>query len=140
MKRVRGRESGRRMNDDVIGRERGAALERRKVTVWVDGQPCCFYTDDSEEYIAALAERANAVMRRMAADSGTVGQTKAVFSVLALTDTLLRTEQRMRDLEKKMKEAGERTPAEKKHPMPRKAAAKAPEEDPGQVSVWDLLK
>ena len=128
------------MNDDVFERERGVALEKRKVTIWVDGQPCSFYSDDSEEYLSALAEKANAVMRRTARDSGASGKTNALFSVLALTDTLLRMEQRIKDLTMEKKEVTGQDPAEAKRPILRKTAAKAAEGDPGQVSVWDLLK
>ncbi len=115
-------------------------MEKRKVTIWVDGQSCSFYSDDSEEYLSALAEKANAVMRKTARDSGASGKTNAVFSVLALTDMLLRTEQRMRAMEMEKKETADQKPAEAKRPLPRKTAAKAMEGDPGQVSVWDLLK
>ena len=140
MKRMRGWKSGHRMNDDVFGRERGTALEKRKVTILVDGQTCCFYSDDSDEYISTLAEKANAVIRQTAKDSGTSGKTNAVLSVLALTDMLLQTEQRMRDMAAEKKEAAVREPAEAKRLNSRKTASKAAEENPGQVSVWDLLK
>ena len=98
-------------------------MEKRKVTVWLGGQPCRFYSDDSEEYLSTLAERANAVL-----------------SVLALTDALLRMEQRMQEIAAEKKEVSIREPAEAKRQIPRKTSSKAVEEDPGQVSVWDLLK
>ena len=115
-------------------------MEKRKVTVWVGGQPCRFYSDDTEEYLSTLAERANAVLRKTARDSGTSGNTNAVLSVLALTDALLRMEQRMQEIAAEKKEVSIREPAEAKRQIPRKTSSKAAEEDPGQVSVWDLLK
>ena len=114
-------------------------MEKRKVTILVGGQPCRFYSDDSEEYLSALAERANAVMRQTAKFSGASNYANAVLSVLSLTDSLMRTEQELRAVAAGKKETAVRQPSEAKRPADRKAAAKALDEGPGQVTVWDLL-
>lgn len=123
--------------------ERGLNVEKRKVTLSIGGQPCEFYSDDSEAYLTALEHRANAVMKRTARYAGPSAYTNAVLSVLTLTDELLRTEEKMREMRELSVErepegtnagAGRspRKPAEKNPP-------KAPGKDPGQVSVWDIL-
>ena len=123
-------------------------MEKRKVSVLVGGQPCSFYTDDTEEYISALAERANAVMHETAQFSGASAWNNALLSVLSLTDTLLRTEQKLQaaqdipadavDRSAGKGAAGRETP-EKKPAAPGKKAVKSASGDYGQVSVWDLL-
>ena len=100
-------------------------MEKRKITVLVGGRPCSIYSDDPEEYVSALEQRANAVMRETAKFSGASAYTNAVLSVLSLTDALMRTEQ------------GEQKPGERT--SLRKNAAKKTEEEKGQISVWELL-
>lgn len=92
-------------------------MEKRKVTVSIGGQVCSFYSDDPDEYLAALEQRANAVMKQTAGFSGSSACTNAILAVLLLTDRILRAEQ-------------------KGH---RKSSPKAAEEDAGQVSIWDLI-
>ncbi len=108
-------------------------MEKRKVTILIGGQPCSFYSDDSDGYLSALAQRANAAMRQTARFSGTSAYANAVLSVLSLTDTLLRTEQKMKEI------ISEKEGIEPKTHTPRKAIVKGKEEENGQVSVWDLL-
>ena len=84
-------------------------MEKRKVTVSIGGQVCSFYSDDPDEYLAALEQRANAVMKQTSRFSGSSACTNAILAVLLLTDRILRAEQ------------------------------KAAEEDAGQVSIWDLI-
>ena len=67
-------------------------MEKRKVTVMIGGQSCSFYSDDPDEYITALARRANAVMRETSRFSKASAYTNAVLSVISLTDALLRAE------------------------------------------------
>ena len=93
-------------------------MEKRRVTISIGGQPCSFYSDDSDEYISALERKTNAVMRQAARYSGSSSCSNAVIAVLLLTDKLLRTEPK----------------------APRKPVPKAAEEDKGQMSVWDLLE
>ena len=108
-------------------------MEKRKATILISGQPCSIYSDDPEEYLSALEQRANAVMRQTAVFSGQSAHMNAVLSVLFLTDALLRAEQKMKELTA-LKEADET----KTH-APRKNAVKGKEEENGQVSVWELL-
>ncbi len=93
-------------------------MEKRKVTITINGKECSFYSDDSEEYIAALAKKANAAMKRTAEFSGGSAYTNAVLAVLYLTDRLMRTEQK----------------------GSRKSVPKAAEKEDGHVSVWDLME
>ena len=104
-------------------------MEKRKVTILVGGEYCSFYSDDPEEYLSALEQRANQVMRQTAKYSGASAQTNAVLSVIYQTDALMR-------LEKEKTRAAEE-PAEIR--KPRKNAAQTSAEDQGQVSVWELL-
>ena len=89
-------------------------MEKRRVTILVDGQPYSFYSDDSEEYLTSY-------------------YTNAVLSVLVLTDELLRMEQKNRET------ASEQKAAEARQMPGRKAPGKGAAEDRGQISVWDLL-
>ena len=104
-------------------------MEKRKVTVSIGGQPCSFYSDDSEEYISALENRVNAAMKQTARFSGASGRTNAILAELLLADQLLRTEQLLR--------AEQLLRTEQKGS--RKPAPKAEEKNSGQVSVWDLI-
>lgn len=106
-------------------------MEKRKVTISIGGRACSFYSDDSDEYISLLEERANAVMKQTARFSGSSSYANAVLSVLFLTDQLLRTEQTE-------KPQAEKPPAVE-HKGSKKNTGKAPGKDNGQVSVWDLL-
>ena len=114
-------------------------MEKRKVSILVDGQPCVFYSDDPEEYLYALTERANAVLRETARFSGPSVRSREALSVLSLTDTLMRTEQQVRQMEEALREKEERKPREARKTVPGKTAAKAAAEEGDQVSVWDLL-
>ena len=109
-------------------------VEKRKVTLSIGGQPCGFYSDDSEAYLTALEHRANAVMKRTARYAGPSAYTNAVLSVLTLTDELreMRELSDAREADPALAGRNPRKPAEKNPP-------KAPGKDPGQVSVWDIL-
>ena len=109
-------------------------MEKRKVTISIDGQPCVLFSDDSEEYLSALERRANAVMKQTAAFSGSSSYTNAIRSVLILTDELLRTEQKYLKLSTERKATENRSIHDRKNPS--KDAAK----DQGQISVWDILE
>jgi len=102
-------------------------LEKRKVTLQIGGQLCSLYTDDTDEYIAALEKKANAVMRQTAPFSGTSAYTNAVLSVLSLADSLLRKERKG-------------SPGRQAQPQSGKKPAKPAPEEKDQVSVWDLLE
>ena len=110
-------------------------MEKRKVTVTIGGKPCSFYSDDSDEYISALENRANAVMKETARFSGSSVCTNAVLSVLFLTDKLLRMEQ----AEKADKPEQAEKPPRTEQKISKKNNTKTTSEDKGQVSVWDLL-
>ncbi|MBO7662926.1 MAG: hypothetical protein J6U01_06105 [Clostridia bacterium] len=103
-------------------------MEKRKVTVLIGGQLCSFYSDDSDEYLLALEQRANAVMRQTAMFSGSSAYTNAILSVLSQTDALMRLEQRKAAAEKPASPAPRKAPAKEESPENRK-----------QISVWDLL-
>jgi len=105
-------------------------LEKRKVTISIGGQPCSFYSDDPDEYIAALEKKANAVMRQTAGFSGSSIRMNALLSVVFLTDELLRAEQ---------EEAAAETEQKVRKKNPPKAVKNA-ENEKTQVSVWDLLE
>ena len=106
-------------------------MEKRSVTVLIGGQPCSFYSDDSDEFISALEQRANAVMKQTAKYAGSSAHSNAVLSVVSLTDSLLRAEALIAETAKGK--------AEEKHSSPVRKPVKNPAEDKRQVSVWDLL-
>jgi len=103
------------------------------VTILISGQPYSFYSDDSDEYISSLEQRANAAMKQTSRFAGQSAYTNAVLSVLFQTDSLLRTEQKM-----KVMAAGKQA-EEPKVPASRKNPVKGKDQETGQVSVWDLL-
>ena len=108
-------------------------MEKRSVTMVIGGQPCRFVSDDSEEYLSALEQRANETLRRTEACSGASGWSHAMLSVLSLTDELLRAEERIQALSAPRKPEGSRElPA-------RKAPGRDGDGERGQISVWDLL-
>lgn len=113
-------------------------MEKRRVTITIGGQPYSFYSDDPEEYIKTLEQRANAAMKQTER-FGASAYAGAVFSVISLTDQLLRTEQAVITRETERPEEPPKTEeAEKpvkKEPNRKKAAGGTK----GQVSVWDLL-
>ena len=111
--------------------ERGSDLEKRRVTLLIGGQRCSLYSDDSNEYLALLEQRANEALLRTARFSGPEAYTNAVYSLLSLTDELLRAEQRLQEGTEEQKAAESRS---------RKNAAKTAGVEKGQVSVWDLLE
>ena len=103
-------------------------MEKRKVVVSVGGQQCSIYTDDSDGYIAALAEKANRVVEQFFGINAK--------AILFLTDALMRAE-------KTETPAGE--PAERKAEAkadPKRARKNAPKDPPenNQVSMWDLVQ
>ena len=108
-------------------------MEKRRVTILISGQPYSFYSDDSDEYISSLEQRANAAMKQTSRFAGQSAYTNAVLSVLFQTDSLLRTEQKM-----KVMAAGKQA-EEPKVPASRKNPVKGKDQENGQVSVWDLL-
>ena len=112
-------------------------MEKRRVTVSIGGQSFSFYSDDSDDYIAALEKKANAAMRETAGFSGLSAYNNAVLAVLLLSDRLLRAEQERQPApEPKGVEAEEPPKGEQKA---RKTAPKAVRKEDGQVSMWDLL-
>ena len=113
-------------------------MEKRKVTVTIGGKPCSFFSDDSDEYISALENRANAVMKETARFSGSSVCTNAVLSVLFLTDKLLRIEQADKQEKADKPEQAEKPPRTEQK-ISKKNNTKTTSEDKGQVSVWDLL-
>ena len=102
-------------------------MEKREVIVSVGGQKCIIYSDDTDEYIAALTERANRVVERF---SGMNAK-----AILFLTDDLMRKEKT---------ETPAEGPAEQKHEAKaepkraRKNVSKVSSEN-NQVSMWDLV-
>ena len=108
------------------------------VRVWIGGQPCRFYSDDPDEYIAALEQRTNEVMKEIAG-------LNHINSVLFLTDRLLRAEQKEREDGVPEAAAEEKQPRKKpakavaEEKGNRKSAAKAVPDERAQVSMWDLL-
>ena len=102
-------------------------MEKREVTVSVGGQRCSIYSDDPDEYIAALEEKANRVVERF---SGMNAK-----AILFLTDALMRKEKTETPVE---------GPAEQKHEAKaepkraRKNVSKVSSEN-NQVSMWDLV-
>ena len=108
-------------------------MEKRKVTISIDGKPCSLYSDDPEEYLSILEQRANAVMRETAGFSGSA-YSNAVLSVITLTDELLRSEQKIQNL------TAERKKDEFRSNSPRKNSVKDGEKERGQISVWDILE
>ena len=99
-------------------------MDKRRVTISIGGQPCSFYSDDPDDYIAALEQRTNAVLKETAGFS-TSAYNNAVLSVISLTDQMLRTEQQ-----------GSRKSASKSAPK----SAEKDKIEKGQLSVWDLLE
>ena len=102
-------------------------MEKRKVTVTIGGQRCSFYSDDPDEYIAALAEKANTVVEQF---SGMNAK-----AILFLADALMRAEK----AEKPAEEAGGLKAEAKAEPKRAGKGTKVPA-DKNQVSVWDLMK
>ena len=117
-------------------------MEKRRVTILIDGRPCSFYSDDSDEYIAALEQRTNAFMKQTAGFSGPSSYTNAVLTVLFLTDKLLRAEQEtQKETEQKTEAKAEPKTEKKAEPKEgRKNLGKAAGRENGQVSVWDLME
>ena len=124
-------------------------MEKRKVTIMVGGRPCSFYSDDSDEYIAALEERTNAVMKQTSAYSSTSG---ALLAVICLTDQLMRMEQapaagQLSGSEPPKPERRNPEPAESpgqgkpsKTEQKRDRKKEPAKKDRAQVSVWDILE
>ncbi|MBQ6399956.1 MAG: cell division protein ZapA [Clostridia bacterium] len=143
-------------------------MQKRRVTISIGGVPCAFYSDDSAEYLGTLAQRANAAMRETAGFSGRSAYRNAVLSVLSVTDELLRTEQRVRELQDAeygnagdggdsssvladRSDSGDSSSvlADRKNRPPvcrsaagRRGSAKEEqkERDRGQISIWDILE
>ncbi len=104
-------------------------MEKRKVTVMIGGQSCSFYSDDPDEYITALAQRANAVMRDTSRFSEGSSYANAILSVVSLTDALMRAEREA------VETAKERQPEAKRS---KRNPEKASSGDIDQVSIWDI--
>lgn len=111
-------------------------MEKRLVTVMIGGQRCSFYSDDSDEYISALEQRANEVMRQTARFSL---RANAVLSVISLTDALMREEKKTEETEEGMK-ANTGTEPKAENKRSRKGTANASAENKNQISVWELLE
>ena len=102
-------------------------MEKRRVTIWIGGQPCSFWSDDPDEYISALEKRADAAMRQAAGN--------AVHAAVYLADRLLRAEKA-----EEPQTPGKPEKAEK--PQKAERAGKSGKKDAvekGQVTVWDLI-
>ena len=68
-------------------------MERRKTAVLIGGKIYSFYTDDPEEYIETLEQRANEALREgERAAGGSSGG--AVLAIISLTDRLMRMEEK----------------------------------------------
>lgn len=102
-------------------------MEKRKVTVTVGGQRCSFYSDDSDEYIAALAEKANKVVERF---SGMNAK-----AILFLADALMRAEKS----ETPAEEPAELKSEAKTEPVRARKNASKGSGNNNQVSMWDLM-
>ena len=102
-------------------------MEKRKVTVTIGGQRCSFYSDDPDEYIAALAQKANTVVEQF---SGMNAK-----AILFLTDALMRAEK----TEKPAEEPGGLKAEAKAGPKRAGKNASKASADNNQVSVWDLM-
>ncbi len=102
-------------------------MEKRKVTVKIGGEHCSFISDDPDEYISVLEQRANEVMKQTAGFSGLSVRKNALLSLLFQTDRLLRLEQSIHV----EKEPASRNAVRKQNPK---------SEGRDQVSVWDLLE
>ena len=107
-------------------------MEKRKVSISVGGQSCVLNSDDSDEYLARLERRANEALKRTAGVAGASAHTNAICAVIALTDELMRTEQKIRRWTTERKTA--RNDPDKKQP------AGEPAQNWGQISVWDVLE
>lgn len=102
-------------------------MEKRKVMVSVGGQQCIIYSDDPDEYIAALTEEANRVVEQF---SGINAK-----AILFLTDALMRAEK----TETPAEEPAERTGEAKAEPKRTKKNALKISPENNQVSMWDLV-
>ena len=102
-------------------------MEKRRVTIWIGGQPCSFLSDDPDAYISALEKRANAAMKQAAGNLG--------HAVVSLADQQLRTEQAEKPPKAEKAEKPEK-PKKAEKPDPGKKSAMV---EKGQVSVWDLI-
>ena len=103
-------------------------MEKREVIVSVGGQRCSLYSDDPDEYIDALTEKANKVVERF---SGMNAK-----AILFLTDALMRAEKTEIPAEKPAERKPEATAEPKRV---RKNTPKALPEN-NQVSMWDLVQ
>ena len=102
-------------------------MEKRRVTIWIGGQPCSFLSDDPDAYISALEKRANAAMKQAAGNP--------LHAVVSLADQQLRTEQAEKAPKAEKAEKPEK-PRKAEKPDPGKKSAMV---EKGQVSVWDLI-
>ena len=109
-------------------RKRGIRLEKRRVTIWIGGQPCSFLSDDPAEYISALEKRADAAMRQAAGN--------AVHAAVYLADRLLRAEQAEEPQKPEKPEKAEKPQKAERAGKPGKKDAV----EKGQVTVWDLIE
>lgn len=101
-------------------------MERRKTAVLIGGKIYSFYTDDPEEYIETLEQRANEALREgERAAGGSSGG--AVLAIISLTDRLMRMEEKHPEKTDKPKNAA-----------PRKKDTQT--EAQGQMTVWDVLE
>ncbi len=99
-------------------------MDKRRVTIWIGGQPCSFYSDDPDGHISALEKEVNAAMKQAAGN--------AVHAAVYLADRMLRTKQ------------AEKPPKPEQPEKPQKAerAGKPGKKDAvenGQITVWDLI-
>ena len=87
-------------------------MEKRRVTISIGGQPCTFYTDDSDDYIAALQVKVNEAIRQFAGNY--------VHAMIHLTDQLLRKA----EIKPQKVEKTQKNPSKKEN----------------QVSMWDMIE
>ncbi len=100
-------------------------MNKRRVTVTIQGRPYTFYSDDTDEYIAELQRRANEALRETRELSG---RSSPVLTVLLLTDQLMR----METTKPEQPKMGKKEPGQKKEPKAKPGN--------GQVSMWDLIE
>ena len=103
-------------------------MEKRKVSIVINGQPCSFYSDDTDEYIKALENKANEAIKQ------TAGNT--VYAMIALTDQLMRMEQAK---QAEPVTAVRPSKEDDKPEKPKKARKNMEKTDDSQMSMWDLI-
>ena len=110
-------------------------MEKRRITVSIEGRPYRFDSDDSDEYIAALEKRTSDALKQAKRLSGSSDDSGAVLAVILLTDQLMRAEQQAFQSQERQASSPKQTEPK----VNRKNGSRSPEKDKDQISVWDLL-